>query len=67
MSSEEIRKEGNDLYKVGKIDQAIGCYTQAASLAPSASEPWSNLSAAHFELGDYQACIGNCDGALELL
>lgn len=42
-------------------------YEQASKLAPEDPSPWSNLSAAHYELGDYAASIAACDSALNLL
>lgn len=42
-------------------------YEQASKLDPEDPSPWSNLSAAHYELGDYAASIAACDSALDLL
>ena len=66
-SAEDVRKRGNELYKGGKLLEAVDCYKRAAELAPSDAVPLSNLSAAYFELGKYTACRETCQTALELL
>jgi hypothetical protein len=45
-SAEDVRKSGNELYKAGKLLEAVACYKHAAELAPSEAAPLSNLSAA---------------------
>jgi tetratricopeptide (TPR) repeat protein len=42
-------------------------YKRASELSPNERAPWSNLSAAHLELGDYVHAISACDKALGLL
>jgi len=42
-------------------------YKRASELRPKEIPPWSNLSAAYFELGDYAQAISACDTALSLL
>jgi tetratricopeptide (TPR) repeat protein len=66
-SAEDVRKSGNELYKAGKLLEAVACYKHAAELAPSEAAPLSNLSAAYFELGHYTACRDTCQAALKLL
>ena len=66
-SAEDVRKSANELYKAGKLLEAIACYKHAAELAPSEAAPLSNLSAAYFELGQYKACRETCHAALRLL
>jgi len=45
-----------------------GCAQKRASeLSPHERAPWSNLSAAYFELGDYTQAISACNKALGLL
>ncbi|KAL8673296.1 MAG: hypothetical protein Q9168_002294 [Polycauliona sp. 1 TL-2023] len=79
-SSEALREQGNKLYKEGKVkeglhtirhsfacssfDIAIESYSRAATSAPTDPRPWSNLSAAHFELGEYGECIKDVSTAL---
>lgn len=45
---------------------AVELYKQAAVEAPNDATPLSNLSAAHFELGDYHSCISSIDDAQKL-
>ena len=42
-------------------------YKRASELSPKETAPWSNISAAYFELGDYAQAISACDTALALL
>lgn len=32
--AKEIKEEGNKLYKVGKLDEALTCYRKASALQP---------------------------------
>ncbi|KAM0716120.1 hypothetical protein Q7P37_008634 [Cladosporium fusiforme] len=66
-SAEDVRKSGNELYKAGKLLEAVACYKHAAELAPSDAAPLSNHSAAYFELGQHKACRETCQAALKLL
>lgn len=51
----------------GRDGAAIILYQQACDAAPLDASPWSNLSAAQYELGDYAASMEAGDKALELL
>ncbi|KAL8658086.1 MAG: hypothetical protein Q9226_001290 [Calogaya cf. arnoldii] len=64
-SNEALREQGNRLYREGRVQQAIKSYSEAAVIAPSDPKPRSNLSAAHFELGDYRQCIQDISQALQ--
>lgn len=46
---------------------ALLFYKRASELSPDERAPWSNLSAAYYELGDYTQAISVCDKALGLL
>ncbi|KAI0843718.1 hypothetical protein F5Y06DRAFT_9719 [Hypoxylon sp. FL0890] len=63
----KIRERGNDLYRKGKLGEAVKAYEKAASLAPSDPSPLSNLSAANFEAGKYSECVDFATKALSLL
>lgn len=45
---------------------AIKCYENAALEAPEAPSPYSNLSAAHYEIGHYARCIEDITQAVKL-
>lgn len=66
-SAEGVRRRGNELYKAGKLLEAVACYKRAAELAPSDAIPLSNLSAAYFESGQYTLCLDTCHATLKLL
>jgi hypothetical protein len=38
-SAEDVRKSGNELYKAGKLLEAVARYKHAAELAPSDAAP----------------------------
>jgi len=47
--------------------EAIEKYQQAAQLMPGDATPLGNLSAAHYEIGQYSQCIASAEKALEVL
>ncbi|KAI0546512.1 hypothetical protein F4679DRAFT_557678 [Xylaria curta] len=66
-AKEEADKEkalGTENYKKRNFDQAIAHYTKAWELHKDITY-LNNLGAAHFEKGDYQACIDACTKAIE--
>ncbi|KAK4635052.1 hypothetical protein CLAFUW4_02176 [Fulvia fulva] len=67
VSADDLCLAGNELHKARKVDEAIILYQQACDAAPLDASPWSNLSAAQYELGDYAASMEAGDKALELL
>ncbi|KAK3641501.1 hypothetical protein LTR56_011315 [Elasticomyces elasticus] len=67
LTSEDVRKQGNELYKAGKFTEALTQYKHAAELAPSEAAPLSNLSAVYFELGRYDESYAAGTSALQLL
>jgi tetratricopeptide (TPR) repeat protein len=66
-SAEDARQRGNDLYRQKRFADAIEQYKEAATLAPTDTAPMGNLSAALFELGDYQQCVQVCQDALTMV
>ncbi|KAL8964200.1 MAG: hypothetical protein Q9183_004624, partial [Haloplaca sp. 2 TL-2023] len=46
--------------------RAIDLYSKAAAQAPNDPKPHSNLSAAHFEIGNYRQCIVDISNALSI-
>ncbi|KAI0533676.1 hypothetical protein GGR58DRAFT_485564 [Xylaria digitata] len=66
-AKEEADKEkalGTENYKKRNFDEAIAHYTKAWDLYKDITY-LNNLGAAHFEKGDYQACIDTCTKAIE--
>ncbi len=55
---------GTAAYKKRQFDEAIQHYSKAWELHKDITY-MTNLSAAHFEQGDYQACIDDCKQAVE--
>jgi len=43
-TSEEVRTQGNELYKSGQFVETVDCYKRAAELAPQQAAPLKNLS-----------------------
>jgi stress-induced-phosphoprotein 1 len=66
-AKEEADKEkqlGTENYKKRNFDEAIKHYTKAWELHKDITY-LNNLGAAHFEKGDYQACVDACVKAIE--
>jgi stress-induced-phosphoprotein 1 len=66
-AKEEADKEkalGTENYKKRNFDEAIAHYAKAWDLHKDITY-LNNLGAAHFEKGDYQACIDACNKAIE--
>lgn len=62
--ADELKKKGTELYKKRQFDEAIDLYTQAWDLHKDMTYK-TNLGAANFEKGDYEACIKACEEAIE--
>ncbi|KAI2640994.1 hypothetical protein GGS21DRAFT_352490 [Xylaria nigripes] len=66
-AKEEAEKEkalGTEHYKKRNFDEAIAHYSKAWDLHKDITY-LNNLGAAHFEKGDYQACVDVCTKAIE--
>lgn len=59
------KEAGNIDYKAKRFDEAIAHYTKAIELYDRDISFLSNRAAAHFEAGDLDACIADCDAAVE--
>ncbi|RAO69330.1 uncharacterized protein BHQ10_005342 [Talaromyces amestolkiae] len=61
------RERGNALYKRGHLTEAIKAYQEAARRAePDDYLPWSNLSAAYYEVGSFHESIQCAQRALAI-
>ncbi|CRG86658.1 RNA-directed RNA polymerase L [Talaromyces islandicus] len=66
-TAQQLREKGNALYKKGKLTEAIKTYQDAARHAGNDDcLPWSNLSAAYFETGQYEQAATSALRALAL-
>ncbi|KAI1412419.1 hypothetical protein F5Y13DRAFT_200068 [Hypoxylon sp. FL1857] len=63
----EAREQGIELYKKGKLEEAVKAYEKAANLMPSDPSPLSLLSAVTFEAGKYSECVDFTTKAVRLL
>eukprot|EP00882_Tetradesmus_deserticola_P003191 GHRQ01003382.1.p1 GENE.GHRQ01003382.1~~GHRQ01003382.1.p1 ORF type:complete len:345 (+),score=190.36 GHRQ01003382.1:139-1173(+) len=60
-----LKAQGNELYKARKFDEAIEAYSKALELYDGDVSFLTNRAAVHFEKGDYEAAIKDCDAAVE--
>jgi tetratricopeptide (TPR) repeat protein len=54
-------------HKTSNNTTSVAFLQKGIRLSPKETAPWSNISAAYFELGDYAQAISACDTALALL
>ena len=59
------KERGNAFYKEKKFDEALTCYREALDADPKNTTYLLNATAVHFEKGDYDSCIDECNKALE--
>ena len=59
--AEAKKLEGNAFYKAKDFPNAIAKYSEAIELNPKEFTFYTNLSAVHFEKGEYDTVIGLCD------
>ena len=63
--AQAAKKRGNEAYKSRRFDEAISCYDEALALDDSDISFITNKAAVRYEMGEYEACIADCDAALE--
>jgi len=63
--AEEEKAKGNAAYSKKEFDAAIGHYSKAIELDPQSVVYYTNRAAAQYEKGDYDACIKDCETAVE--
>ncbi|KAL4229406.1 Mitochondrial import receptor subunit TOM70 [Mactra antiquata] len=69
--AQEFKTNGNKLFKQGKYDEAIKCYTQALEVCPSEytqeiSTFYANRAAAYEKLKNPKLVLENCTEAIKL-
>ncbi|CAG9321216.1 unnamed protein product [Blepharisma stoltei] len=62
--SEKYRLLGNDAHRRGDYHKAIEHYSQALQISPQNAQLYSNRSASHFMLKQFQEALGDCHNAL---
>jgi len=63
--AEAKKNLGNAEYKKKNFEKAIELYTDAIALCPKEIIYHSNLGAVHIEMKNYDACIAECELAVE--
>jgi tetratricopeptide (TPR) repeat protein len=58
--------EGNELFKLGRYEEAIASWDKALEFKPDSYEVWYNRSIALWKLGRYEEAIASYDKALEI-
>lgn len=64
--SDELREEGNTLFKQGNYQHAVVCYEQATKECSTNIKAWSNLAICHKKLGNIQKAITTFEHVLAL-
>lgn len=64
---EALKQRGNEAYKAGKLEKALGLYTQAVAADPTNPVYASNRIACLFEPGRYDECAKDVEAGLRLL
>ncbi|XP_059128406.1 protein unc-45 homolog A [Peromyscus eremicus] len=67
-SAEQLRKEGNELFKCGDYEGALTAYTQALSLGATPQDQailYRNRAACHLKLEDYNKAESEASKAIE--
>lgn len=66
-AAEALKQRGNELYKVGKLEKALGLYSDAVAADQTNPVYASNRSACLFEMGRYDECAKDVEACLRLL
>jgi tetratricopeptide (TPR) repeat protein len=57
---------GNALYRLGRVQEALHCYSAAIALLPGEAVLWRNRASAHNNLRDLDSAIADYDRAIAL-
>lgn len=63
--AEEKKRQGNELYKARKFEEALKAYDEAIALDPNELLYINNKAAVYMEMGNYESCLAECNKALE--
>lgn len=64
--AEQVREEGNALFKEGKYPEAVAKYTDAMKRNPKAHVPYSNRAACYQKLMEWQLALKDADKCVEM-
>jgi tetratricopeptide (TPR) repeat protein len=56
---------GNALGRLGRLEEALGCYAKALAIRPDFAEAHNNSSAVQYELGQFNDAVRSCRRALD--
>src|ERR1019366_5793993 len=63
---ETLNRQGNDLAREGRLQDAIVLYDRAAAIEPDYAEPFYNRGKAKLNLKNYKSAIADFDVAIKL-
>jgi stress-induced-phosphoprotein 1 len=63
--AEKLKKQGNEVYKARKFEEAVELYEKAWETWPKDVSFLTNLAAVFFEQGEYDKAISTCEKAVE--
>ncbi|KAF5730710.1 Tetratricopetide-repeat thioredoxin-like 1 isoform 1 [Tripterygium wilfordii] len=63
---EDVKRAGNEMYKKGRLTEALGLYDRAIALAPRHAAYRSNRAAALMGLGRVAEAVRECEEAIRL-
>lgn len=66
IKANELKDEGNKLYKARKFEEAIELYDKAYETDPDNLYPLLNKTAVYFEQKEYEKCIKECEALIDL-
>ncbi len=58
--------EGDELYRQGRLDEAIDKYTEAIRIEPTWEEPYCKRGTAYYDLGQFDLAIKDFNEAIRL-
>ncbi|KIZ02055.1 Heat shock protein STI [Monoraphidium neglectum] len=58
------KAKGNEAYKAKRFDEALAHYDAAIAAYDGDISFLTNKAAVHFEMGDFEACVKDCDDAV---
>lgn len=66
MNAEDLKKNGNELYKQQKYREALEMYSEAIRLLPSCAAYYSNRSATYMMLNKYKDALEDAQQSTQI-